>query len=114
MIHNCVPATTTTDKCICVPSGMCHSRTLAGCPHRHHYNEQNVWTCDINGPTGDPQYDPTKQRCDQCGTINNSFPMMNMQDSVRMCNGCQHTFKPQITGHMLRNTEATFTPIKLR
>ena len=34
-------------KCNCVPSGMCHSNTLLGCPHKHYFNEKNVWTCDI-------------------------------------------------------------------
>ena len=33
--------------CKCVPSGMCHSHTLLGCPHRHFYNDKNVWTCDL-------------------------------------------------------------------
>lgn len=32
-------------KCTCVPSGRCHSHTLTGCPHRHYFNENNVWTC---------------------------------------------------------------------
>lgn len=32
-------------KCNCVPSGMCHSNTLLGCPHRHYFNENNIWTC---------------------------------------------------------------------
>jgi len=34
-------------KCNCVPSGMCHSNTLLGCPHKHYFNKNNVWTCDI-------------------------------------------------------------------
>lgn len=32
--------------CNCVPSGMCHSRTLAGCPHKHNFNEKGQWVCD--------------------------------------------------------------------
>jgi hypothetical protein len=32
-------------KCICVPSGMCHSHTLLGCPHNHYFNDERVWTC---------------------------------------------------------------------
>jgi hypothetical protein len=35
-------------KCLCVPSGRCHSHTLIGCPHPHHFNEKNVWTCGID------------------------------------------------------------------
>ncbi len=35
-------------KCNCVPSGMCHSSTLSGCPHKHYFNENNEWICDIN------------------------------------------------------------------
>jgi hypothetical protein len=34
-------------KCICVPSGMCHSHTLLGCPHKHYFNDKNIWTCVI-------------------------------------------------------------------
>lgn len=37
------------NKCTCVPSGMCHSMTLLGCPHNHYFNEKNEWVCDING-----------------------------------------------------------------
>lgn len=33
-------------KCACVPSGRCHSHTLIGCPHKHHFNKNNVWTCE--------------------------------------------------------------------
>ena len=34
-------------KCECVPSGRCHSHTLAGCPHKHYFNKNGVWTCII-------------------------------------------------------------------
>lgn len=44
MNNNWVP-----NKCTCVPSGICHSMTLLGCPHKHYFNEKNEWTCDING-----------------------------------------------------------------
>ena len=43
MNNNWVP-----NKCTCVPSGICHSMTLLGCPHKHYFNEKNEWTCDIN------------------------------------------------------------------
>jgi hypothetical protein len=32
-------------KCVCVPSGRCHSYSLCGCPHKHYFNDKNVWTC---------------------------------------------------------------------
>jgi len=32
-------------SCSCVPSGTCHSWTLLGCPHPHHFDEQGKWTC---------------------------------------------------------------------
>jgi hypothetical protein len=35
-------------KCKCVPSGMCHSHTLLGCPHEHYFNDTNKWTCGKN------------------------------------------------------------------
>lgn len=38
------------NNCICVPSGRCHSHSLAGCPHRHTYitsRGQQIWKCDI-------------------------------------------------------------------
>jgi hypothetical protein len=38
----------TPQKCLCVPSGRCHSDTLLGCPHPHYYNEKNVWICVID------------------------------------------------------------------
>lgn len=34
-------------KCICVPSGMCHSHTLLGCPHKHYFNDKKIWTCVV-------------------------------------------------------------------
>lgn len=35
-------------KCICVPSGMCHSHALRGCPHNHYYDDKNRWICGEN------------------------------------------------------------------
>ena len=32
-------------KCTCVPSGMCHSHSLSGCPHEHYFDDQGRWTC---------------------------------------------------------------------
>jgi hypothetical protein len=32
------------NKCKCVPSGMCHSWSLLGCPHKHYY-DKNRWIC---------------------------------------------------------------------
>lgn len=32
-------------KCECVPSGRCHSNSLLGCPHKHYFNDKNIWTC---------------------------------------------------------------------
>ena len=34
-------------KCTCVPSGMCHSHNLSGCPHPHYFDDNGKWTCDI-------------------------------------------------------------------
>ena len=31
-------------KCICVPSGRCHSNTLLGCPHNHVFIN-DIYTC---------------------------------------------------------------------
>lgn len=39
-----------------------------------------------------------KQICPNCGS-NNSFPLMNMIGSIRFCNKCKNTFKPQIFGY---------------
>jgi len=36
-----------TQKCTCVPSGRCHSHMLLGCPHKHYFNKDNKWTCDL-------------------------------------------------------------------
>ena len=33
------------NKCICVPSGCCHSQTLLGCPHNHMFDNNNRWVC---------------------------------------------------------------------
>jgi hypothetical protein len=41
-------------RCICLPSGMCHSHTLLGCPHNHYFDKNNVWTCDTKPQT--PSY----------------------------------------------------------
>lgn len=32
-------------KCVCVPSGKCHSNSLLGCPHKHYFNDKNIWSC---------------------------------------------------------------------
>ena len=42
-------------KCICVPSGECHQGTLLGCPHKHYFNDQNVWTCILKTETIKPK-----------------------------------------------------------
>ena len=40
--------TTQTSKlCKCVPSGMCHSHTMLGCPHAHYFDEKGIWRCVI-------------------------------------------------------------------
>lgn len=36
-----------TKRCTCVPSGMCHSHTILGCPHSHYFDEKGVWRCVI-------------------------------------------------------------------
>jgi hypothetical protein len=38
------------------------------------------------------------QICPKCGS-NNSYPVMNMVGSLRRCNKCNNTFKPQISGY---------------
>ena len=43
------------EKCTCVPSGMCHSSTLLGCPHPHYYDANGIWTCRVNYG-GDPNH----------------------------------------------------------
>ena len=41
-------------KCICVPSGRCHSHLLLGCPHEHYFNG-NLWTCILDKCNYNPQ-----------------------------------------------------------
>lgn len=36
---------TTKKQCTCVPSGVCHSHMLLGCPHKHYFDNKGVWTC---------------------------------------------------------------------
>lgn len=38
------------------------------------------------------------QICPNCGS-NKSFPLMNMDGSLRVCDKCENTFKPQISGY---------------
>ena len=38
----------------------------------------------------------TNQICPNCG-LSNSFPLFNMVGSLRYCNKCKNTFKPQIS-----------------
>lgn len=53
---NIVPNTTPTQKCICVPSGMCHSNSLLGCPHKHYF-DNNTWICTPSeAPSWSPRY----------------------------------------------------------
>jgi hypothetical protein len=47
-------------KCHCVPSGMCHSHSMIGCPHPHYFDEKGVWKCVL--PTNDfEKFDDVKQ-----------------------------------------------------
>lgn len=34
-------------KCTCVPSGICHSHTLLGCPHPHYFDDKGGWRCGV-------------------------------------------------------------------
>ncbi len=44
-------------KCICVPSGRCHSHTILGCPHPHYFDDKGVWRCGV--PKNETKFDPT-------------------------------------------------------
>jgi NAD-dependent SIR2 family protein deacetylase len=41
------------------------------------------------------KYPIYSHECLKCRS-NNSFPLMNMIDSIRKCNNCQNTFQPKI------------------
>ena len=46
----------TKNICKCVPSGMCCSNKLLGCPHKHYFNQNNQYTCILSSNQPITQY----------------------------------------------------------